>query len=354
MVLKWGNTMAIDFRYVILDKKTKKTKKTTKRIDVRIRDAEKISGKQYMTIDNLLELSWYTAKATVTNVSAYSIKVRLLALSFFHLAPIVFSSTPGNLQIHDDFKDVFRDFSRTTRIGEFAQGINYLFARKVLRAQAVYDFEDFYNSYSGGKKIKRESQPDYVLRNYDGTFSLFESKGSFDKTDQTVINDGLKQCKQGRKTLRSISSLKKKIKNMYCSLVVFKPEGSTGDSFMCIDDPSEEAEAEDIDRKASMVYELSKAVCLAGKIDLANEMKTDKVISSYMKQELFSEEDPLIIGELKDEEGHVDYGIKVGIQEEMKKYILEKESSGKPDIRSGYVENENRLYLDDGTFLQLK
>ena len=71
---------------------------------------------------------------------------------------------------------------------------------------------------------------------------------------------------------------------------------------MCIDDPSEKAEAEDIDRKASMVYELSKAVCLTGKIDLANEMKTDKVISSYMKQELFSEEDPLIIGELKDED----------------------------------------------------
>jgi len=350
--------MAIDFRYVILDKKTKKTKKgkkAKKRIDERIRDAEKVSGKQFMTIENLWELSMYTAKATVTNVSTYTQKVRLLALSFFYLTTIVFTSSSGGLQIHDDFKEVFRDFSRTTRIGEFAQGINYMFAQKVLKAEAVYDFEDYLNSNKRHwKKLKRESQPDYVLCNADNTISLFESKGSFDKTDQTVITDGLKQCKQGRKTLGSIGFPRKKIKNMYCSLVVFKPEGSAENSFMCVDDPSEEAEADNIETKALVVYELSKAVCLAGNIDLANEMKTERFISSKMEKLLFPEENSLIIGELKDEEGHMDYGIKVGIQEEMKKYILDDDYLGIPDIRSGFIEKEKRLYLDDGTFLELK
>lgn len=44
----------------------------------------------------------------------------------------------------------------------------------------------------------------------------------------------------------------------------------------------------------------------------------------------------------------------LGVQEEMKKYILDDDYLGIPDIRSGFIEKEKRLYLDDGTFLELK
>ncbi|MCR5521150.1 MAG: hypothetical protein K6F44_04515 [Lachnospiraceae bacterium] len=96
-----------------------------------------------------------------------------------------------------------------------------------------------------------------------------------------------------------------------------------------------------------------QAVCLAGKIDLANRMKK-KNISPEMINELFDRDDSLVIGQLDDEEDSFNCGIEVGIQEGMKEYLMSDSYMDEPDISCRIDEKTERIYLADGTFLQFK
>jgi hypothetical protein len=104
------------------------------------------------------------------------------------------------LQLIDSRLNRLRDFSKTARIGELAQGINYLFVQEVLLFPYIVDFHLFYKNvyekvHSGSKT------PDFIILKYDFNESgLFESKGEAQKSFKITgkrgkLNEALKQLR---------------------------------------------------------------------------------------------------------------------------------------------------------------
>lgn len=85
------------------------------------------------------------------------------------------------LQIFESRYERLRDFSKSTRIGELAQGINALFVQEELDYIYIVDFHYFYEKIYG-KSFGKGSTPDFVAlsENYK-ELALFESKGEGSK-----------------------------------------------------------------------------------------------------------------------------------------------------------------------------
>ena len=85
-----------------------------------------------------------------------------------------------------------RDFSRTTRIGELAQGINSLFVGRRLDFPYIIDFDLAKNITSTTLNIQTNGKsPDFLILNRSlSEIGLFESKGSAGKEAKITSNNG--------------------------------------------------------------------------------------------------------------------------------------------------------------------
>ena len=94
-----------------------------------------------------------------------------------------------------------RDFSQTTRTGELAQGLNYLFTQERLGFPFVVDYHLFCNGNS--TKIEGRTSDFVLLNDQANTTGLMESKGEAAKKDTvtTKLNDALEQLDAGQQTL---------------------------------------------------------------------------------------------------------------------------------------------------------
>ena len=81
------------------------------------------------------------------------------------------------LQIFKSRYERLRDFSKTTRLGELAQGVNYLFTQERLNYPYVVDFH-FCHQLVYGSSYSEKSTPDFfVLKEDFSDTGLMESKG---------------------------------------------------------------------------------------------------------------------------------------------------------------------------------
>ncbi|TGK54260.1 hypothetical protein [Leptospira bouyouniensis] len=103
-----------------------------------------------------------------------------------------------NLYLTSHFLRRYRDFSKTSKLGEFAQGLTYHFISEHLGYPIVHDFWDFLNLYNPGNV----SAPDFVgskIENSDSII-LVESKASSDPAKiKSVFKEGQAQTKSGKK-----------------------------------------------------------------------------------------------------------------------------------------------------------
>ncbi|TBH76269.1 hypothetical protein EWU22_01600 [Aquirufa nivalisilvae] len=84
------------------------------------------------------------------------------------------------LNLKSDRLKRLRDFSKTSRIGELAQGINYLFVQERLNYPFIIDFHLFQEKSK--KPASHKKTPDFVTLNIDfSQIGLLESKGEAQK-----------------------------------------------------------------------------------------------------------------------------------------------------------------------------
>ncbi len=99
-----------------------------------------------------------------------------------------------------------RDFSKTARLGELAQGLTFIVAQEVLSFPIVVDFEGFLEE-QGVTINKRNKTPDFILQNSSNyNLGLIESKGQYasrNSYSKMVLKKALEQCTSGRNIIKN-------------------------------------------------------------------------------------------------------------------------------------------------------
>ncbi|WP_143785667.1 hypothetical protein [Ohtaekwangia koreensis] len=179
------------------------------------------------------------AKTTVSrDISDISLLFDALG-NFFQLGFLVYSNNDVFTLNKRHFSNL-RDFTRTSRTGEVAQGITYLLAQEYLRFNSVVDFEGYINS-RGGIIPAKSSTPDFIMQNHNLNFNvgLIESKGSYpEKSDpvKSSLKKALKQCHSGQNLLTNFDP-RYTITNKYGVHIKFEDELSSQSSVGYLADP---------------------------------------------------------------------------------------------------------------------
>jgi hypothetical protein len=178
---------------------------------------------------NLLRISYATARTLCSfHIDNKELYFDIIASILSHLNFVEPNDSRQSFLLKKDRLNRLRDFSQTSRTGEMAQGINYLFVQERLDYPYIIDYHLFCDRLN----IKIEGRtPDFVLLNpLLNKIGLFESKSeaSVANSVTTKLNDAMKQLMIGKQNLL----LNKKLyaKNLYpvCTKFLFEhPEIST-------------------------------------------------------------------------------------------------------------------------------
>lgn len=146
--------------------------------------------------------------------------------------------TQGNLRLKAGYFDRtgLRDFSKTTKEGEYAQGLNFLFAQDVLKVPALVDYDHFCDEMKVPRLKANSSKPDFVGCENGQGYWLIESKGNLESSSvKTELKKGISQCELGADHLiaHSLPAPQKS----YTTLVSFRNNYSALPTRICYVDP---------------------------------------------------------------------------------------------------------------------
>jgi hypothetical protein len=161
--------------------------------------------------------------------------------AYFNLQSIV-DSGKKSLSLKSGFKTVYRDFSGTSRIGELAQAISYLFCQDILGYPLVLDYDSFL--VSQGYPALAGSTPDFVISHIlSQNVNLLESKGAVPINPvrglKTVMREGLEQCEEGKNHL-SLNAGGVPVSNTFVTSVWFAEANSPWLTTLNFADPKDE------------------------------------------------------------------------------------------------------------------
>ncbi|MEH7111566.1 hypothetical protein V7124_04180 [Neobacillus niacini] len=203
-----------------------------------------------------------------------SINPRRIELAFQSMSSILSLQTlVGNtkkLALVDDINLKFRDFSLTTRVGELAQAISYLFAQDILGKPIIVDFEGYLRSQGHYIKVDKQSSPDFVLCDSlkAKQIDLLESKGStvnqVKNGLKSTLRVALEQCDSG-KSILAASPIGSAVKNSFGTVVLFPEESVTSwDACVHFSDPEIETDVTVKDPLALIKYHFASWFMLIG------------------------------------------------------------------------------------------
>lgn len=238
-----------------------------------------------------------------------SINPRKIDLAFQSMSSIISLKTViGNtskLTLVDNIEMRLRDFSLTTRVGELAQAISYMFAQDILRMPIVVDFEGYLHCQGYPIKVNKDSSPDFVLCDSlkSTQINLLESKGSMknqvSKGLKTTLREALEQCDSGGRIL-SGSPIGSAVKNSYGTVVLFPEESeTTWEACVHFADPEIKNDTKIKDPLALIKYHYSTWFMLIGLTDEAIGLAGGGNLEMDLPQEeiIVNEKRYLIIGE---------------------------------------------------------
>lgn len=160
---------------------------------------------------SFFRLAVATAKSILTKDPLSAQNWKDLRSAFYMLDSIV-KCVDGNLRLIPEFRQRYRDFSKTARIGELAQALTFILAQDVLEYPIVCDFDAFLRTQKIPAMKWDEKTPDYALLFKGGSrnVSLIESKGSCPETSvlspKRSLNEALKQCESADAHIRATAS----------------------------------------------------------------------------------------------------------------------------------------------------
>lgn len=151
---------------------------------------------------DIIDISYFTARTLCSyHLTKKELYFDVLASLLSHLNFI--DTTQTNLLLSESRYRRLRDFSKSTRIGEMAQGINTSFVSNRLHFPYIIDFDLAKNKTLATLNIKTNGKsPDFVVLNSAMTkIGLFESKGNMNgnATSDLIsamnqINDVISPC----------------------------------------------------------------------------------------------------------------------------------------------------------------
>ncbi|WP_299253799.1 hypothetical protein [uncultured Lacinutrix sp.] len=150
---------------------------------------------------NQLKIAYATARTLCSfHLDNKELYFDLIASLLSHLNFIT-KDKQDYLQIFESRYVRLRDFSKTTRIGELAQGVNYLFTQERLDYPYVVDFHLFHLKVYGTPYPKRSSPDFFVLKEDFSEIGLMESKGEGAKRNSISgkLQSALKQLENVKK-----------------------------------------------------------------------------------------------------------------------------------------------------------
>lgn len=132
---------------------------------------------------DIVDLSYFTARTLCSyHLTKRELYFDVIASMLSHLNFI--DSNENNFLLSESRYNRLRDFSKNTRIGEMAQGINTLFVAKRLDFPYIIDFDLAKQLTSTTLNIQTNGkEPDFVFMNRNmNKLGLFESKGTMKGT----------------------------------------------------------------------------------------------------------------------------------------------------------------------------
>ena len=202
--------------------------------------------------------------------------IQNIARSWFIQLEVLLKEKDNGIYIDKDTVNRLRDFSKSCRDGELAQGISYIFAQDWLGAIAVEDFNTYcYHHKSFAPRCDGRT-PDYVLINGNGSITLLETKGTMEINPIRDMINGMKQCENGNDYLIKHNILPK---DYYVSAITFEDVNEAKEkTTISVVDPSTEdnrvLEKSPEGKAESVIREYSKFFYLAG------DSRLDEMLSS--------------------------------------------------------------------------
>ncbi|MDD3416699.1 MAG: hypothetical protein PHY47_22355 [Lachnospiraceae bacterium] len=286
-------------------------------------------------------------KSLLSHCEKYSPEAAAFARAYFQTVPFMLNEKNDYLTINYDNKDIIRDFSKTTRIGEIAQGINYFYFKNHMNVCSIYDYKIYANNYLN---VKTSGQsPDYVLVYNSGQLGLMESKGTLQANPSEFILNGKKQCLNGK------SCLSPYISNDYVSAVNFATSSKRmkRNSTIYIVDPPYNTDWKENDMEKHIKNEYSKWFHLLGMENEFYALKNNENISSNFFKPISKnyEIDILKSYEIFTPERHM---IEIGIQPWAKEYLITGKNYN--ELQSYILENQtsnnNEEFFSDGMYIR--
>lgn len=310
-----------------------------------IRDMPAVVKNDIMEI-SLCKLCLCTAKSIITRTSIYRREVVAFARSYFVTIPFLIAEKDGFIALNYDNKGILRDFSKTSRLGELAQGLNYYFALDNLNACGIQDFDIYWDENVNQKYSGRK--PDYVLIYQDGNIGLLESKGTGKANPSSSILSGNKQCEDGKKNLNTFEEC---IKNAYVSAVSFGTSSKSSQNtrystLYCVGSSNNDFDT--VEEKLAILGEYAKWFYLAGDEENYKNLLKVKNCSIEGKPNYYG----TVIAEWQIDEGCT---IQMGITQPLKEFLLKLDEVAYLELKQ-QMRNDARIedkaeIFSDGTFI---
>lgn len=179
---------------------------------------------------SILELAIGVLRTSITKNLKNDKKV-LFGINALTLLLGVVNETSRNLLLTKEAKDYFPDFSKSSRVGEIAQGLNYLYFQSQLGYIELNDFKDFAAELCPGISLDK-STPDFVMSTYTNEAIILESKGSWAYKQgknnlKAAIKNGMRQTHKGFNWIDKNSASTNPIVNTFTSCAWLRDEGIT-------------------------------------------------------------------------------------------------------------------------------
>ena len=285
------------------------------------------------------------------NKTGFSKSVCAFAQSYFSTLDFILAEKDRYWALNYENRNILRDFSKSSRIGEIAQGINYLFFKDHMGAKVIYDFDGYIEDIIGQKPTGLGRKPDYVMVYNNGMIGVMESKGTAEANPTCRMISGYGQIMNGMDYLKKSGSL---IRNGFVSAVSF---GTTSNSLsrnttVYYADPEYYTWNNNMvskeDARHYTLVESSKFAYIAGNHEWYDALSSEDEGKRLRKIEGIDRYSDCYIGKLE-YDGHE---IKLGYQNELIKTLAWDENY--PEFKDGIEKlgDIEREYYKDGTFIE--
>jgi len=284
---------------------------------------------------------------------------------FLQLGIMTTEDNDGYLELSTEVKSgILRDFSDTSRCGELAQGINYSFCIRKLKAKSVNDFKIYVNNNNLNIPPclkKSYPSPDYIIKT-NNRVAILESKGDYQNTYPTsLLREAKKnQCLFGATILRYNNIM---FNQAFASVVKFKSTKSAKRE-VCIHygDPQYDSSPINI-RMIDIRQEYSKWFEIANRNDMATALRENRVLEFDVKPYVSEDGYELVpLDRILYLNGDYFLDIEIGITYHLMRLLSNPQTNLEEFMEDRLIYDDsivfnNNFYLDidsDGTYLKAK